>query len=130
DPELTNNYELSYSTAIKGTSINLSGFMRNTNNGIQRIREVSGDTIRTTFKNIGQENAYGLNFFVNIIAGKLTVNGGGDLYYLTLTNNDANPEFTASNEGWVISGRLFGNYQLKNDWAIQFFSFYRGRQVQ
>src|SRR5690606_903791 len=73
DPELTNNYELSYSTAIKGTSINLSGFMRNTNNGIQRIREVSGDTIRTTFKNIGQENAYGLNFFVNIIAGKLTV---------------------------------------------------------
>lgn len=130
DPELTNNYELSYSTAIKGTSINLSGFMRNTNNGIQRIREVSGDTIRTTFKNIGQENAYGLNFFVNIIAGKLTVNGGGDLYYLTLTNNDANPEFTASNEGWVISGRLFGNYQLKNDWALQFFSFYRGRQVQ
>lgn len=130
DPELTNNYELSYSTAIKGTSINLSGFMRNTNNGIQRIREVRGDTIRTTFKNIGQENAYGLNFFVNIIAGKLTVNGGGDLYYLTLTNNDTNPEFTASNTGWVISGRLFGNYQLKNDWALQFFSFYRGRQVQ
>lgn len=133
DPEFTNNFELSVSTGFKSTSINLSSFVRNTNNGIQRVREPDpfvGDTIYTTFRNIGKERAYGLNLFVNIMLGKLTLNGGGDAYYLTLGNNDSNPTYTASNKGWVYNGRFFGNYQLKNDWAIQFFSHFRGRQVQ
>ncbi len=130
DPELTNNFEVGYSTAIKGTSINFSGFMRNTDNSIQRIREVKGDTIWTTFKNIGKEDAYGMNLFANVMIGKLTLNGGGDIYYSVLSNNDPNPEYNASNEGWVFGGRFFGNYQLKNDWSLQFFSFVRGRQVQ
>jgi len=34
------------------------------------------------------------------------------------------------NEVWVLNGRLFGNYNLKDGWGLQFFSFYRGRQVQ
>jgi outer membrane receptor protein involved in Fe transport len=130
DPELTNNFEVSYSTAVKGTSINFSGFVRNTNNSIQRIREVKGDTIWTSFRNIGQEDAYGMNIFANVMIGKLTLNGGGDIYYSVLGNNDPNPEYNASNEGWVFGGRFFGNYQLKNDWSLQFFSFVRGRRVQ
>ncbi|MBX2962158.1 MAG: TonB-dependent receptor [Cyclobacteriaceae bacterium] len=130
DPELTDNFELSLSKPIKSVSLNLSSFFRNTNNGIQRIREVRGDTIRTTFQNIGKENAYGLGINANIMSGKLTLSGGGEVYYAMLSNNDPNPEFTANNEGLVYSGRLFGGYQLKNNWALQAFGFYRGRQVQ
>ncbi len=132
DPEFTNNYELSYSSYIKGSSINVSTFVRNTNNSIQSVRQVVGsDTILTTYQNIGKEDAYGVSVFANVnIGGKFSLNGGSDLYYAVLNNNSPNPDFTASNEGWVISGRLFGNYTLPKNWALQFFGFYRGRQVQ
>ncbi len=136
-PEYTNNYELSYSTFVKSTSLNFSTFVRNTNNAIQSVRDVIGnvptdpDTIRTTYRNIGSENAYGGSVFAGVnIASKLTLNGGSDVYYAVLNNNDPNPLYNAANQGWVASFRFFGNYALKNGYGLQFFSFYRGRQVQ
>ncbi len=136
-PEYTNNYELSYSTFIKSTSLNFSTFVRNTDNAIQSVRDVIGnnpanpDTIRTTYQNIGSENAYGASIFAGVnISGKLSLNGGTDIYYAVLKNNVANPIYNASNQGWVASWRLFGNYTLTKGWGLQFFSFYRGRQVQ
>lgn len=130
-PEYTNNYELSYSTYIKGTSLNIATFMRNTDNSIQSVREVKGDTIETRYRNIGQEDAYGVNLFANVnISNKFSLNGGGDVYYALLKNNVPDPLYNASNEGWVYSFRMFGNYTLNKGWGLQFFSFYRGRQVQ
>jgi outer membrane receptor protein involved in Fe transport len=134
NPEYTNNFELGYSTMIKTTSISLATFVRNSNNAIQSIRDVVPGTtiIRTTYRNIGSENAYGLNLFFNVnINNKLSLNGGSDVYYAVLNNNLSDTSiFRASNEGWVASFRLFGNYTIKNGWGIQAFSFYRGRQVQ
>jgi outer membrane receptor protein involved in Fe transport len=131
-PEYTNNYELGYSTFIKGTSLNFTGFVRNTNDAIQSLRNRinNSDTIQTTYQNIGLEDAYGASIFANVMIGKLTLNGGGDVYYAVLDNKSQDPEFRASNEGWVVSGRLFGSYNLNKGWAIQFFGFGRGRQVQ
>jgi ferric enterobactin receptor len=132
DPEFTDNIELGYSTFIKGTSLNFTAFYRNTANAIQSVRDVLGqDTIRTTFQNIGQENAYGMSIFANIkIGNNLMLNGGGDVYYAVLTNNVPDPLFNASNQGWVMSYRAFGSYNLGNGWALQGFGFFRGRQVQ
>jgi outer membrane receptor protein involved in Fe transport len=127
DPEYTNNYELGYSTFIKGTSLNFTSFVRNTTGSIQRVRqttEIEGQ-ILTTFENIGTENAYGASIFANVNVGKLSLNGGGDVYYSVLDNN-----IDAHNEGFVVSGRLFGSYNIKNGWGLQFFSFMRGRDVQ
>jgi outer membrane receptor protein involved in Fe transport len=135
-PEFTNNYELAYSTFIKGTTLNFSGFARNTNDAIQSIRDIIGndktnaDTIRTRYQNIGVENAYGMSIFANVNIGKLTLNGGSDVYYAMLDNKSPDPRFRTSNEGWVASGRIFGSYNLTKDWGFQFFSFMRGRQVQ
>jgi outer membrane receptor protein involved in Fe transport len=130
-PEYTNNYELSYSTTVKTTSLNLSLFTRNTTSSIQPIRQVLGDTIRTSYANIGNENAYGGSVFFNVnIQNKLTLSGGPDVYYAVLNNNVSDPLFNAGNRGWVVSGRLFGNYPLGKNWALQAFGFYRGRQVQ
>jgi len=129
DPEYTNNFELGYSTFIKGTSLNFTGFVRNSNNAIQSLRNVAGDTIVTRYANIGGENAYGMSFFANVSIGNLSVNGGGDVYYADLANNVPDPTQNASNTGWVYSGRLFGSYKLNDKWALQAFSFYRGRRV-
>jgi outer membrane receptor protein involved in Fe transport len=132
DPEFTDNYEVGYSTFIKGVSINLTAFHRNSSNAIQSLREPSpfgGDTIVTRYSNIGSEKAYGSSLFINVSAGKLSLSGGGDVYYAMLDNNVPNPDQRASNEGWVPSGRLFGGYSFEKGWGLQFFGFYRGRRV-
>lgn len=126
DPEYTNNYELSYNAYIKGSSLNFTSFVRNTTGSIQRVRIPQEDgKILTTYENIGTENAYGLSVFANVNMGKLSLNGGSDFYYAVLDNN-----INSRNEGWVVSGRIFGSYDLQKGWGLQFFSFFRGRQVQ
>ena len=128
-PEYTDNFELSYNLFMKGTSLNFSGFYRNTIGSIQSFREAQGDTLYTRFKNIGQESAYGLNFFGNVSFGKkFSLNGGADTYYAVL-NNNLKGTANVQNQGWVVSGRLFGNYTLNKGWGLQFFSHFRGRQV-
>lgn len=131
DPEFTNNYELAYNTFIKGTTINISTFYRNTNDAIQTIRNPApGGGIETTFANIGQEDAVGVSLFANIMIGKLMLSGGSDVFYSMLDNNNPNPEERLQNEGFVANGRIFGNYNLDKGWGLQFFSFVRGGQVQ
>ncbi|MBX2897676.1 MAG: TonB-dependent receptor [Cyclobacteriaceae bacterium] len=130
DPEFTNNFELGYSTFIKGTSLNLTGFVRNSNNAIQSLRQVVRDSvIQTTYGNLGIENAYGASIFSNISVGKLSFNVGGDIYYADMLNPGSDLTPRVSNSGWVFSGRGFGSYTLGNGWAVQGFGFYRGRRV-
>lgn len=133
-PEYTNNFELGYSTIFKGVMLNITGFARLTNDGIQSVRvpdQLDGLAIlKTTYENIGKDNAFGTSVFVNVNTGKLSLNGGTDLYYAMLDNNNPVDSLRASNEGFVNSGRLFGSYNFNKGWAAQFFGFYRGRQVQ
>ncbi|WP_347158069.1 TonB-dependent receptor domain-containing protein [Pontibacter chitinilyticus] len=132
DPEYTNNYELSYSTYFKTTSLNFSTFVRTTNNSIQAVREQAEDgVLETSYFNIGQEQAYGGSVFGSInLSNKLTLNGGTDVYYAVLNNNVDDPTQSASNSGFVYNIRAMGNYNLGKGWGIQGFGFYRGRQVQ
>ncbi len=130
-PEYTNNYELSYSLYLKGSSITLATFMRNTTGSIQSVRHTTGDTVVTSYQNIGNENAYGFNLFASVsLSNKFTLNGGTDVYYAVLKNNVPDPLYNASNQGWVASYRLNGSYEFIKGWGLQLFGFYRARQVQ
>lgn len=127
DPEYTDNYELGYSTYFKETMLNFTGYFRNTTGSIQAVRTIQEDgVIFTTYDNIGEEKAIGANIFTNInISSKLSLNGSIETYYSMLDNGIGN-----SNEGFVVSGRMFGNYTLPKDWQIQLFTFARGRRVE
>jgi outer membrane receptor for ferrienterochelin and colicin len=135
DPEFTNNYELTWTTAVKGTNINMTAFHRNTNGGIQPVRDMikndssNPDTVRTRFMNIGQENAYGVSAFANFVIGKLSFNVFSDAYYVDLDNNVPDPLYRAANRGWVYSGRIFGSYTFKKGWGVNFFTLARSPQV-
>lgn len=133
-PEYTNNFELSYSTILKGFVLNISGFARMTNDGIQSVRVpevIEGvSVLKTTYQNIGKDNSYGSSIFLNVSLGNLSLNGGTDIYYSMMDNNNPVDSLRASNEGIVASGRFFGGYELGKGWGAQFFSFYRGREVQ
>jgi outer membrane receptor for ferrienterochelin and colicin len=134
DPEYTNNYEVGYSTLVKGVMLNFTAFARNTNDAIQSVRayeDIEGQNLLVTrYQNIGKENAYGTSIFANINIGKLSLNGGADIFYSILDNNNPDPSARLSNEGVVVSGRMFGSYNLTKGWGLQLFSFYRGNQVQ
>ncbi|MFD2201792.1 TonB-dependent receptor domain-containing protein [Shivajiella indica] len=132
DPELTDNYELAYSTFTKGMTLNFTTYFRNTTGSIQPVRTVlEDDIIFTTYENIGYEKAYGVSIFSNInLSGKFSLNGSIDTYYARLNNGLEDPLYAASNEGFVVSGRLFANYSLPKNWQLQAFGFARGRQVQ
>jgi outer membrane receptor protein involved in Fe transport len=130
-PEYTNNYELSLNQFTPIGSFTLAAFMRNTTDAIQSVRDVSGDTVRTTNQNIGNEDVYGFNLFTNMrISNKFTLNGGVDLSYSILRNNVPNPLYNAHNEGWSAGYRLSGSYELGRDWGLQLFGFYKSRSVQ
>ena len=130
-PEYTNNYEVSYSKFIKQTYISTSFFMRNTTGSINRIRQVYGDTVKTTSMNIGNEDAYGVNVNLNMnLSNKFMLGGGADLSYMVLANNVPDPLMNARNEGIQSNFRIFGNYTIGNGWGAQIFSFYRVNQIQ
>ena len=138
-PELTDNIELGSSANIKGLYINATLFARRTNNEITSVRDVaqslingvSQPVIRTTYLNVGHEDAVGMNMFANgTLFSKLQLGGGVDVYHVNLTNNNANPVYSASNSGWVVSGRLMSSLALSSGWGFQLFGGARGNQVQ
>ncbi|AUD00522.1 TonB-dependent receptor domain-containing protein [Spirosoma pollinicola] len=142
-PEFTDNLEFSTSANIKGLYLNGSLFARRTNGEITAVRDVIqqpvGDptnqvfqqVIQTTYQNVGHQDAYGINLFGNgTLFRKLQLGGGLDLYHVSLTNNNANPVYSASNSGLVIAGRIMSSLSLSNGWGFQLFGGGRGKQVQ
>ncbi len=130
-PEYTNNYEISFSKFVKQTYISTALFVRNTTGAISRIRQVTGDVVKTTSMNIGNEDAYGMNINLNVnLSNKLMLGGGGDLSYMVLANNNPDAMLAAKNEGLQSNFRIFGNYNIGNGWGAQVFTFYRVNQVQ
>lgn len=145
-PEFTDNIEFGTSTNIKGLYVNATVFARRTTGEITAVREVTAVTgqtfgdvvnpvfqpaIKTTYQNIGYQDAYGLNLFLNgTLFSKLQIGGGIDLYHVSLTNNSASPIYNATNSGWVLGGRANASLALSNGFAFQIFAGGRGRQVQ
>ena len=137
-PELTDNLEFGVSTTVKNIYLNASLFARQSNNAISSIRDTTSilsngiyqPAIRTSYQNVGREDAYGVNLFGNVtLFSKWQLNGSVDLYHVNLTNNNPDPIYAASNAGWVVGGRVFSNLTLKNGWGIQAGGGMRGQQV-
>ncbi len=142
-PEKTDNLELGLSGQVKSFYVSAALFARRTTGEITSIRTVdstsSGDVtnpvynrvIKTSYANIGREDAVGLNLFTNVtLFSKWQLGGGVDIYHVNLTNNVADPTLRASNSGWVVGGRVNTSITLSKGWAFQGFGGMRGKQVQ
>jgi ferric enterobactin receptor len=96
-PEISDNFELNYSTFIKTTVINASIYYRHTKDIIESLvrSEIDneGQTIAlTTYDNIGENNSYGFNFFGSINPVKsLTLRGNFNIYTYDVKVGNNNP---------------------------------------
>ncbi len=128
NPELSDNFELGYSTFLKGTSINLSVFYNQINQVIQSVVvPITRDTVGTTFQNVGQQDNVGANLFLSTQLFKIwTVRGGVNANYFMA---DGIIEGRAvSNSALLLSGNINSSIKLKGDWIIDMFGFARPRQ--
>ncbi|HEX7366358.1 MAG TPA: TonB-dependent receptor [Pelobium sp.] len=122
-PEISDNFELNYSTFVKTTIINASVYYRKTRNIIESV--VSNYTTEsgkpgslTTFENVGKNNSFGFNFFGSVNPVKpLTIrtNLNVNSYDINLNSQNAG---TASGNGKI--------YLMYNAFASATYVFPKG----
>ena len=135
DPEITDQIELSYNTRVAGFNIFGSAYYRRSDDIIEDILEISNITTATgdmvelsvnTFDNVGTNNSFGINLFVNKSINKLNIRFGGDFFTYDgsgvingeeLTNQDVQYQFFGS-----------GEYSFSGTVKADFFSFLRSEQ--
>lgn len=121
-PELSHNIELNYSMFVKTTVLNAAVYYRRTNDIIESFvipvnvtDPTSGNTAtgsKTTFRNVGNNNSVGFNFFGQINPVKpLTLRGNFNVYTYDI-NTGSSVVVSSENSGvqMVYNGFLMGSY--------------------
>lgn len=125
-PEIVDQLELTYNTFVKGISINLSTYYRETSDIIEQFLDISqNDQVSTTtFLNIGRNRSFGANFFTSVTLFKIwQLRGGINIY--TYNGEGIIDGERLSNEAVLWSGNLNSTVSLKNDIRIEAFGFFR-----
>ncbi|MFD2245567.1 outer membrane beta-barrel family protein [Pontibacter ruber] len=134
DAELTNLYELGYSTFFKTTSINVTAYMRQTDNAIEpvaaieKIVDENGDTRDVTiltFQNIAKNKTYGFSLFGNTKpTNAWTIGGSSNIYYVDLKSK------YNSNSGWMYNINANSSYTFGKGISAQFNGGFNSRRIQ
>ncbi|NNF35333.1 MAG: TonB-dependent receptor [Saprospiraceae bacterium] len=126
EPEITDQYELSYNTNILGFTVFSSFYYRHNSSLIESVvaeSEEFGGNVVTTYQNVGENKSIGTNIFLTKNIGRVTFRGGGDVYTYNATGVIDGQE--VSNE--AISYRLFTNGEVALSGTIKadFFGFFQ-----
>ncbi|MBC5772874.1 TonB-dependent receptor [Pontibacter sp. KCTC 32443] len=134
DAELTNLYELGYSTFFKQTSISVTGYMRQTDNAIEpvasieRVEDEQGNPKNVTlltFQNIATNKTYGVSLFGNTKpTNNWTIGGSSNIYYV-----DLNSEYN-SNSGWMYNINANTSYTFPKGFSAQFSGGFNSERIQ
>ena len=123
-PELTNQFDIGYTTFIKGSIVNSSIYYRKTTDAIERFLNIDEDGIsRTSYQNLGIQDNVGANVFTSIpLSKRWTIRGSFDINYFTIESTI--PEVNISNEG--IQYRIFSNtsFSFKKGLKVDAFAFF------
>ncbi len=133
-PEITDNYDLSFSTFKSGTAINVSVYYRNTTDVIQSIvsaealpGDSTGTRTVTTFQNIDQQSATGTDLFVSKTLFDIwTLRGGVNLSWFQSSGRVGEVQLT--NRSLLGSGNFGSQLKLPGDITVDAFGFFRSPQ--
>ncbi|OON70120.1 hypothetical protein B0919_05105 [Hymenobacter sp. CRA2] len=135
--ELTDAYELTYTTFVKKSSVTFSGYWRQTNNAIESVARLvpgsdilpTADTTRilyTTYRNLARNSSYGLSAFGSTkLTPKWSLSGNVNVYWRQVNS----PALGLSNSGGMFNFNLNSSWQFEKGWSAQFFAFGNSRQV-
>ncbi|HEY0025039.1 MAG TPA: TonB-dependent receptor [Longimicrobium sp.] len=123
EPEYTHALEMGYQHSFGTGSVQVTPFFRRTENVIRRIREVRGDTLLVSFRNLDTNDSYGLDLNTSVRRGK--VNGFASFSaFRTVTDaGSVGEELSSDAIGW--SARMSGTYQVTPRLDVQGMLFYR-----
>lgn len=128
-PEISSNHEISYSKFMKGATVNLSLFYRNTRDIIESFLFIDDNNIsNTTFYNIGNTKALGFNIFSNVTLFKIwQVRGNFTLnkFFINASNLDEG----LNNEGFRYNAFVSSNVRLKNGWHLELWGFFNSPRI-
>ncbi|MFT2011362.1 TonB-dependent receptor domain-containing protein [Pontibacter sp. 13R65] len=127
DAELTDLFEIGYSTYFKTTSLSASLYMRQTDNAIETLPYLENDSVTViTFRNIAQNKTYGINLFGSVKpVNDWTISGSSNIYFV-----DLNSQQYGSNNGWMYNINLNSAYQLGKGYSAQFNGGFNSRRIQ
>jgi outer membrane receptor protein involved in Fe transport len=128
-PELTDQFELTYSGFVKGIVLNTSVFYRTTTDIIEGFTVLDPNTnvSTTTFQNIGKNNSIGLNFFFSATIKKFwTLRGNFNVY--TYDAESTTPGLTLSNSALLYGGNINSTFAFKKGWRVEMFGFFRANE--
>lgn len=126
DPEKSHNIELGYSGIFGGSTINLTGFYRFTNNAIEMVGEIDNNVSLSTYGNYAKNSTTGLNlFFSTRLFNNWMINVNGDLYYKDIESGSLNMR----NSGLEYRAHAYTTYRLPKGWSIEGFGMYNARSV-
>ncbi|QNF32002.1 TonB-dependent receptor [Adhaeribacter swui] len=116
-PATNHAFDVSYSTFVKGSSINGSLFYNFTNESIQQFTTLNGDTAITTFGNIGKNHTVGISLNGNVnITKRLNVNINGSTNYVQLSSIlQGKP---VENTGFTANVFGYASYRLDKGWRF------------
>ncbi|MBO0359720.1 TonB-dependent receptor [Hymenobacter sp. BT186] len=136
--ELTDAYELGYSTSHNASTLNVSGYWRQTNNAIQQVwsrvpaRSIFPDdttnsnVLYNTFENVGRRATYGLS-----VTGSAkptpawTLNATVNAFYL----NVASPALGLRNQGLMYNGNFSAGRTLDHGYSLQGSVYVNSRRI-
>ncbi|HYH55393.1 MAG TPA: outer membrane beta-barrel family protein, partial [Anseongella sp.] len=121
-PELSNAYELGWSTFFKSSSLNASLYWRSTSDVIESVSTIEGAVTSTTFRNVSSSNAIGLNLFGSTqINPKWSVSGSVNLYDYRIKSNVDNQY---SNESFMYNINMNSNLSFGEGFSASVFGMF------
>ncbi|VBB45649.1 putative TonB-dependent receptor [uncultured Paludibacter sp.] len=128
DTEISNSFNLSYGYFNSKFNLNSSVYYSFTNNAIEEINQLKGDTIISTYENIGINRSTGLStYFRWQVTPKMNMFFNGNTSYNYLDDGKG-----TKNDGVNYNGNFGGGYNFPKDWALNLYTgvFKRGVTLQ
>jgi outer membrane receptor protein involved in Fe transport len=125
DAELTNLYELGYSTYFKTASISANLYMRETDNAIETVPDLEDNNTILTFDNVAQNKTYGISLFGSVKPVKAwTISGSSNIYFVDLQSTQY------ENSGWMYNINGNTSYDFGKGFSAQFNGGFNSRRIQ